>query len=418
MQISASPVLESSQAKRHVRFVVISSRLCRPCRTPSGSYTSAWRSFTIKRQHQEHMGYTDTCREPHRPWCRKPGCRWVLNAQSLSGAGDVPSVNFTNTAQQVTNNLSWLLTLSPLWIASAAALAVLQPSWFLWITPEHTQAAVALAVLSTGLTMRVDSLWSSLQHKWPLVVLSLALQYTIMPAIGCAVCWGWGLTSGLMLGTVLLSLCPGSYKPVILTYMARGDVPLSVVITVIGMLCTVMVSPLLCRLLLGHVVALEPISTVLSTLQLILVPCLIGAASNQVFPEAAKKVSRYTNWLCAAAMTLIICNTLALNSDVALLAGPRLITAMATLTAVGFGVGYWVCKRMGLSESLCRTEALQVGNQSPVLAAVLAVTYFSDPIVVVPIAVAACSQPLIGSVLAAWWRDSSQDQGEGLKAAG
>jgi len=61
--------------------------------------------------------------------------------------------------------------------------------------------------------------------------------------------------------------------------------PLSVMMTTASTLMAVVTTPLLTSLLVGTLVPVDPTAMLLSTLQLVLVPVLAGAAVNQCFPN-------------------------------------------------------------------------------------------------------------------------------------
>ncbi len=61
--------------------------------------------------------------------------------------------------------------------------------------------------------------------------------------------------------------------------------PLSVMMTTASTLMAVVTTPLLTSILVGTLVPVDPAAMFLSTLQLVLVPVLVGAAVNQYFPN-------------------------------------------------------------------------------------------------------------------------------------
>ncbi len=75
----------------------------------------------------------------------------------------------------------------------------------------------------------------------------------------------------------------------------------------------------------------------------------------------------------------------------------------------GFILGYGISKALGLSDKVARTNSIEVGMQNATLGAVLAGLHFADPLVAAPCAVSSCTQSVMGSLLAAYWRATAKD---------
>lgn len=73
-------------------------------------------------------------------------------------------------------------------------------------------------------------------------------------------------------------------------------------------------------------------------------------------------------------------------------------------TSPGFVLGYAVSKALGLSDKIARTNSIEVGMQNATLGAVLAGLHFGNPLVAAPCAVSSCTQSVLGSLIAAYWR--------------
>lgn len=78
---------------------------------------------------------------------------------------------------------------------------------------------------------------------------------------------------------------PGGTASNIVAYIARGDMPLSIMMTTASTLMACVTTPLLTSLLVGTLVPVDPKAMFMSTIQLVLAPVLIGAAVNQTFPK-------------------------------------------------------------------------------------------------------------------------------------
>ena len=193
------------------------------------------------------------------------------------------------------------------------------------------------------------------------VFTGFALQYTIMPALAFALSRALALPLDLAVGLCIVGSCPGGSASNVVTYLARADVPLSVAMTTASTLGAVVATPLLTKLLVGTMVPVDALALVASTLQVVLLPVLAGAALNQAFP---RQVGRLAPAAALSAVLLIaaICGSvIAANAGAALAAGPRMLGAVAALHAGGFALGYGISRAgLGMPEAVARTNSIEV----------------------------------------------------------
>lgn len=249
-------------------------------------------------------------------------------------------------------------------------------------------------------------------------MLGTVLQYTIMPLMGFAVSRLAGLSTPFAVGICMIASCPGGTASNVVTFLANADVALSVMMTTVSTLAAVVMTPVLTKTLVGAMVPVDAQALFVSTLQVVLVPVILGAALNQKFPRAVRTTAPYMPLVAVVAVVLIVASVMAQNAAAVTLAGPRLIAAILTLHTGGFVLGYGVSRLAGLPEKAARTNSIEVGMQNSALGAVLAAMHFQDPLTAVPCALSACLHSLMGSALAAFWRsnDNTAEKAETLAA--
>src|SRR5690606_38942292 len=107
----------------------------------------------------------------------------------------------------------------------------------------------------------------------------------------------WGIATVLKLdtpfavGLILVGCCPGGTASNLVTFLARGDVALSVVMTMCSTLTAVFMTPLLTHWLAGTFVAVDGWGLLASTAQVVLLPVALGVALNQFVPRAVARVT-------------------------------------------------------------------------------------------------------------------------------
>jgi len=203
---------------------------------------------------------------------------------------------------------TWFNNLYPVWLVALATVAFLRPETMRWFDAPWIFGALAASMLCMGLTLNPAD-FRDVRRNAGAVVFGFAAQYTVMPLTGWLVAKVLDLETGLAVGIMLVASCPGGMASNMITYLARANVALSIVLT----LC----------------------STVMA---FVLVTGGIVAASAEAIA---------TNF-------------------------GRLALAATALHVVGFAVGYALPKIVGFPETIARTVSIEVGMQNGGMAAALA----------------------------------------------
>ncbi|KOM42690.1 hypothetical protein LR48_Vigan05g029400 [Vigna angularis] len=260
-------------------------------------------------------------------------------------------------------------------------------------------------MLGMGMTLTLDDLRGALSMPRE-VLLGFVLQYSVMPLSGFLVSKLLNLPSHYAAGLILVGCCPGGTASNIITYLARGNVALSVIMTAASTICAVVMTPFLTTKLAGKFVTVDASGLLISTLQVVLFPVLAGAFLNQYFQPLVKLVNPLMPPMAVAAVAILCGNAIAQSSSAILISGGQVILASSLLHASGFFFGYVLTRMLGLDVSSSRTISIEVGMQNSALGVVLATKHFGDPLTAVPCAVSSVIQAIFGSMLAGIWRQS------------
>ncbi|XP_037493162.1 probable sodium/metabolite cotransporter BASS1, chloroplastic isoform X2 [Jatropha curcas] len=229
----------------------------------------------------------------------------------------------------------------------------------------------------------------------------------VMPISGFLVSKLLNLPSHYAAGLILVSCCPGGTASNIVTYIARGNVALSVLMTAASTLAAVVMTPFLTAKLAGQYVAVDAAGLLMSTLQVVLLPVLAGALLNQYFQGLVKFVSPLMPPIAVGTVAILCGNAIAQSASTILMSGQQVVLAASLLHAFGFFFGYVLSRMLGLDVASSRTISIEVGMQNSVLGVVLATQHFGNPLTAVPCAVSSVCHSVFGSVLAGFWRQSS-----------
>ena len=129
----------------------------------------------------------------------------------------------------------------PAWVLGASLLALWQPALFTWFSVPWIVGGLALVMLGMGLTLSAGDFAAVLRLPGA-VALGFAAQYTIMPLIGWSVGKMLALPAPFAVGLILVACCPGGTASNVVTYLARGNVALSVLMTMCSTLAAVVMS--------------------------------------------------------------------------------------------------------------------------------------------------------------------------------
>lgn len=302
--------------------------------------------------------------------------------------------------------VTWFTNAFPLWILICSALALVQPEIFTWFSGQWIVYGLGAIMLGMGLTLTFDDFKAVLTLP-KAGVIGVICQFVIMPLLG----WGIGKMLGLAeidpllaVGLILVSCCPGGTASNVVAFLARANVALSVLMTVVSTFVAIILTPYLTKWLAGTLVEVDAVALCISTVKVVLVPVLIGLLLNRYLPKASKQLSKVSPVVSVVAIVLIVASVIGQKNDVVLSSGWRLLAAPALLHLGGFGLGYFLARIFGLLEDSCRTISIEVGMQNSGLGTHLANKHFPGTVAPVPCAISAVYHCIIGSILAGLWR--------------
>ena len=293
--------------------------------------------------------------------------------------------------------------LYPVWIVASSLLGLLHPPALTWFTGPWVVWALTVVMLSMGLTLTLED-FRRLRQSPGAVGVGFVLQYTVMPLLGWLVARVCELPPDLAVGLILVASCPGGTASNLITHLARANVALSVVMTMASTLLAFVMTPLWCQALAGRTVPVDALGLSLSTLQIVVVPVLIGVLCNWRFPRQVGTLVRFSPAVSVVAIIFIAGSIVAQSAASVLAHAGQVALAVLLVHLLGFGLGYFFARRLGFSATAARTISIEVGMQNGGMAAVLAKKHFAaQPLAAVPAVFSSVIQTLVGSLLAAYW---------------
>eukprot|EP01026_Neomeris_dumetosa_P033988 TRINITY_DN2728_c0_g1_i2.p2 TRINITY_DN2728_c0_g1~~TRINITY_DN2728_c0_g1_i2.p2 ORF type:complete len:397 (+),score=56.03 TRINITY_DN2728_c0_g1_i2:104-1294(+) len=340
----------------------------------------------------------------------------VVKAESTAASGSVVPEGDDGFGAKVEAFAETLTKMFPIWVFLGAALGVTSPESVAWLTTDLFTYMLGFLMLSMGLTLTFDDFKQCAANPLPIFIGYLA-QYIIKPCLGYVIANAMGLSPALATGLILVSCCPGGQASNVATFIAHGDVALSVMMTTASTLGAIVMTPLLTKILAGALVPVNAKGLALSTFQVVLVPTLVGVLMNEFFKNTVRKIRPFLPLVGVVLTTLLCASPCGQVADILRESGKQLSIPVGIMHVVAFSLGYFICKIpfFGLSEKAARTVSIETGMQSAALGFVLAQKHFTDPLVAVPSAVSVVFMAIGGSALAVYWRGQPTDEGAIVK---
>ena len=267
-----------------------------------------------------------------------------------------------------------------------------------------------LLMMGMGSTLSPGSFRQLLKQPAPALI-GLASQYGWMPLIA----WGLALTLNLSppiaLGLIIMGCVSGGPISNFFTYIARGDLSLSVSMTVISTLSGFLMIPLMLSIYAASLFAAVgdgnlaiPHGKIITTLLIITVPVVLGMILRSRSRIWARRMERGGMVAGLAIIAVIVAGVLFRHSDTLMQINASVYLAGLLLGPTGFVLGYLSAWALGLVRAQRRAVSLETGSQNTPL--VLGIILISFPpevqpeLMIVPLLYGVTIVPL--TALMAW----------------
>ena len=236
------------------------------------------------------------------------------------------------------------------------------------------------------------------------VLVGVICQFTIMPILGFGIATLFGFPPEIAAGIILIGSSPSGLASNVMSYLAKANVALSVTLTTVATLTAPLMTPLLMKFLAGSLIPIDTFGMMISILKMVILPVLLGLIVHHVFKSQSEFLDRVLPKVSMAAITFIIVIITAAGSDNLRSMGLILVAAAILHNALGYFLGYWSGRLVGMQEKDCRTIALEVGMQNGGLASGIAMEMGKISTLGLAAVVFGPWMNISGSVLASWWR--------------
>ena len=235
---------------------------------------------------------------------------------------------------------------------------------------------VAVIMLGMGASLTPRDFFLALRRPYGLAI-GVISQYGIMPALGFVLALLLTVPEAIGIGILIMACMPGGTTSYIFTYFSKGNLALSVLMTVTSTVFGVVLIPLI---LLIYAAALDleiPREDIVAVLLVLLVPVAIGMTLRKLNPNAGAVMEFCGSILGALFIVFIAVTWIPQNWQFLLNTTGATYTAAIGLGLVGITIGYFFATALKLHPRNARTVALETGIQNGPLA--IAIVVFTFP---------------------------------------
>jgi BASS family bile acid:Na+ symporter len=286
-----------------------------------------------------------------------------------------------------------------------------------FLTAVFLPLALFIIMLGMGLGLTLKDFQRVLVEP-KAVILGLIAQLILLPVVGFMLAGVFPLSPELAVGLVIISACPGGATSNLMTYLARGNVALSITLTAISSLMTVLTIPLVINLAMqtfgGETATLQLpfLKTVVQIAVITLIPVSLGMAMRNSAPGFAAVAERWVRWVSLFFLGLIIVGLLVKEraevGSFFMQVGWVTFALMVITMALGYGLAT-------LANLDCRSATaitIEVGIQNGTLAITIASApaFLNNPAMAVPAAIYALLMFVVSGAFAGWAQRRSMVQ--------
>lgn len=286
-----------------------------------------------------------------------------------------------------------------LWVIIFAVLAFVVPGGFTWIAP-YINLLLGIIMFGMGLTLKFSDFKQVIVAPKEVTILVIA-QYTIMPLLALGLVFVFQLPAEIAVGVILVGCSPGGTSSNVMTFLAKGNMALSVTATSVSTLLAPVITPALTLLLASAWLPVSFMSMFISIIQIVLIPIALGVAVQYLLGTKVDQAVGVLPLISVVGIIGVVTAVVSTNVENIITSGLLIFAVVILHNLLGYLVGFILGKLFRFDLADTKTLSIEVGMQNSGLAATLAATHF-NPIAAVPGAIFSVWHNISGSIIANW----------------
>lgn len=282
----------------------------------------------------------------------------------------------------------------------SAVLALLFPNILSRLKPATISPLLGIIMFGMGLTLHWEDFRVVFTRPRDVIIGCIA-QFTVMPLLAWILTRLFALDEALTIGVLLVGCCPGGTASNVITYLAKGDLALSVGMTSVSTLIAPVMTPLLVLLLAGQNIDVDVTAMFLSILWVVILPIVAGLIVKHLWQRQMEQATAYLPALSSLAIATIVTIVIANSAEKLLTSGLTIIIVVILHNLCGITVGYSIGRLLRLTIPKRKALSIEVGMQNSGLASSLATLHFAAyPLAIIPGAIFSVWHNISGAIVA------------------
>ncbi len=287
----------------------------------------------------------------------------------------------------------------------AVVISLMYPSSFTWVLSEIYGFSILNLLLSIilftmGTTLKLENFIHVFKHPREIAV-GISVQYIVMPLLALSLAGLFSLDDALTVGLILVGTVPGGTASDVITFLANGDVALSVSLTAVSTVISPILTPLITLVLIGNQIHFNPTEMFISIVQIVIIPIALGLILNYKFPAFCEKLKDYLPAIASIVICLIVAGVIGANKQAILTSSGIIILVIIIQYFLAMLLGFVAGYLSGMGKKQIVTIAIELAFQNSGLSTGLAKTHFPNlSAATVPGALYSVWQNFAGSIIA------------------
>lgn len=293
-----------------------------------------------------------------------------------------------------------------LWVLLFAGAGFLFPDTFRQLTPW---IVTLLGIIMFGMGLTISGKDFQEVVRRPIDVgIGVLSQFIIMPLLAVVLTKLIPMPPEVAAGVILVGCCPGGTSSNVMTYLAKGDVALSVACTSVTTLLAPVVTPFLVLMLASEYLPVDAWAMFVSIVKVVLLPLALGFAAQKLVPAFVTAAVPALPLVSVAGIVLIVAAVVGASKGAIIESGLTIFAVVVLHNGLGYMIGFLAARACGLSLAKRKAIAIEVGMQNSGLGAALATAYFS-PAAAVPSAIFSVWHNISGALTANYMARMTDD---------
>lgn len=275
------------------------------------------------------------------------------------------------------------------------------------LTSVVLPGSLFLIMLGLGLSLATKDFTLVFKHPRAVVV-GLFGQIVLLPLVALVIALFFELAPELAVGLIIIALAPGGATSNMFTYLSKGDVALSISLTLVVSAIAPFTMPIVIYYCLNFFIGsadsvnLPVIKTIVQLLIITVVPVCLGMAVRKISNTLAFKMESILKGFSILFLFFIVAMIFVRNAESVIGYIAEVGLATLTLNCIVLLMGYYFAKLFKLSHAQATTISFEVGIQNGTLAMFVAGTLIGNEVMMMPAIVYSILMFFTGAAFSFW----------------